>query len=178
MTSIQVFNSYSETIHIHIDKQLHTLTVPPKSLSSSLKLESNIYHLQINNNTDKIYYEGKLLLLENQQLLIFPLPSNQCISVLKNTIVPENESTIQFLNLSQSTYPLHLSVTVGDNLFENISYKQISEPLAIFPMIIDLEIRETEKIIKSTNHFKPNHSYIIVLSNEYVIYTLDLINFT
>lgn len=178
-SSIQFFHTYTNAINIIINNKDSIYHLQPNTLSNQKELLPNIYEIQVLNiDSNEILYVGKLPILNNQELIIFILPY-QCISVMKNTLITKDEASLRFLNLSNKYTNLHLSVTNGDNLFEDITFKQISEPLAIFPMSLFLEIRNSLKIIKKLTsiQFKANCAYIIVILNDTLdVHILDYTN--
>lgn len=174
--SIQIFHQYLEVIVIYVDNQLTVAKLISNHLSESYVISPGIHNIQIKEcSTNKLLYESKFILLEHQQIILFPLPNNECIAVLKNQEIPKNESVIQFFNLSNNFQSLHLFVTKGDSLFENIVSKEISEKLSIYTMIIDLEIRSKQIVIKKLPkvHFQPNYSYIILVDNFADVHVLE-----
>lgn len=175
MSSIQCFHHFTTEVDIYINNQIILFKLIPDIITDPIEIHSGINNIIIREyGSNKLLYGGKFLLQEHQQIFLIPFINNKCISVLKNQEVPDNEAVLQFINLS-NTYPsLHLSVTKGDNLFENIGDMQVSEKLNIFPMIIDLEIRNDLKIIKNIPkvHFQPNNSYIILFNQHMNIYIL------
>lgn len=174
-SSIQFYHSLPSNVEIRINKIRYLKELQTNQLSKLITLTPSIHSIKIvNKNTKKIIYNGKLPLLSGQQIILFPLLDNNCLSVLNMEQVPDNEVIIRFINLTHLT--LNLSVTKGDIIFEGISFMQISNSLLITPMIIDLEIREANNIIKKIPkvHFKPNYSYFIIMNEMHGINILEL----
>lgn len=164
-SSIQIFHTNKSNIDLHINEKLFLSNIPSSQLSIPLQLPANIHEIKtVTHLTNDIFFKGKLLLLNNQKLLLFLVSSEQCISILNHDFIPDGELMVRFLNLS--SHQLHLAVSDGDLLFKNISNLQVSEVLLLTPMIIDLEIRISKKVIKQLPkiQFKPNKSYLIVIT--------------
>lgn len=82
--------------------------------------------------------------------------------------VPQGESKIRFLHLSEDMPTIDIAVKNRDIVFPNLSYLQISEYLGITPMTIDLEVRiaGTKTILYSMpkTKFLADKGYTIALT--------------
>lgn len=177
MSTFQLFHFLHTDVTILIDKQTVVNTLNSKILSNTIELNEGIHDLQIRNyQSNELIYSGKFPIFKHQQIIVFLLTNKQCISILKSKILHSDESVLRFFNLLNSPTNLHLSVTKGDHLIENISFGQLSEPLQIFPMTIDLEVRIANNVIKKIPKvvFKPNCSYIILIDNTKEINILEI----
>lgn len=81
--------------------------------------------------------------------------------------IPQNESKFRVWNLSQYPPSIDVAVKKGDVVFSDIGYSEVTEYLAMTPMTVDLEVRQsgTTNSIRPLNRvsLKPNFGYTIVL---------------
>lgn len=176
---IQIYNSTTIDLLIKLNNHIIIPNLTLSSISTSFDITPGIHSIQFENqHSHEILFIKKLVIVANQEIVIFPLQNHQCISILKPELPPYNEVNLQFLNLIHTPINYFLSLTNGDHLFEDISFKQISNPLTVFPMTINLEIRDTHRILRKLPkmNLKPNHSYLIIVSQK--SFEIDILNWS
>lgn len=166
---IQFFHSFPYPIDIFCRNQLLIEELSPHQLSNIYPLPFGIHSLTIK-HTKIILYSGNFPIYNNSNYLLIPTGNKLCISLLNKPYTPLNETTIQFIHLTENYPAVDIAVTNGDTLLEQISFLGISEVLSITPMIIDLELRlaGTKKIVKllPKSIFLPNKHYIIMINSK------------
>lgn len=166
---IQFFHSFPYPIDIFCRDTLLIEELPKHQLSNTYPLPFGIHSVTIRNK-QTILYSGNFPLYSKNNYLLIPTTNQVCISLLNAPHTPLNESTIQFIHLTENYPSVDIAVTNGDTLLEQISFLGISDVLSITPMIIDLELRltGTKEVIKllPKSIFLPNKHYLIILNNK------------
>lgn len=173
------FHSFQFPIHIYVNNQLSIPNLKPLYLSKNISMPQQFYPIKITHaKTSEIIYYGNFPCLIEEETIIFPIDEKNCFVVLKNGVIPPDESIIRIINTSTQYPSIDLIVTKGDPLFTNIKTTEVSNWLPIVPMVIQLEIHSNSKKQKSIQcHIKKNHQYsIIVYGNKLDYFILEHTN--
>ncbi|MDP4171687.1 MAG: DUF4397 domain-containing protein [Bacillota bacterium] len=159
--NVDVYVNENKIVKNFSFKQISSyFTLPPGKYQIDVYPEGNMTEAVISKKIEAV--DGKsytLAVIEGEKHL-------RLISYLNEAMVPHNETKIRFIHLSPDAPAVDIAVPNGDVVFENVSYKQATNYLALTPMTIDLEARvtSTKQIALSLPKlkFRPNVAYSII----------------
>jgi hypothetical protein len=163
----------SPNIDIYINSERIIRDLPFNQASNILDLKPGKYYIDIypaGNMVDSVVNK-KITVEAGQSYTLTTLDSvkkMRLLSFINQPLVPFNEAKVRFIHLSPNLQSVDIAVKNRDVVFPNVSYKQATNYLGLYPMTVDLEVREagSRNVILPMPklQFKPNETYTIVFT--------------
>lgn len=172
-SQLQFLNAAPETelIDIYVNNRPVVQRLAFGKLSKTLAVPYGNYYIDIypsGDSTTSIF--SKKITIKSGNYLIGATGMNKKLQLLPYDLqvkTAKNEASVRFLHLSPDAPAIDVTVPHGDIVFPDLSYKELSEPLAITPMTLNfiLKVAGSKNHIFSLPKFKtnPQKSYTIIL---------------
>jgi hypothetical protein len=162
-------NLMSTEVDLRLNDTEILKNVPPNGVSEYFVVPTNFYHLEIySEGSSETPLRRQRLELKGSNYTTAVITENDLHTFSTDQFLPENETKLRVIHLSENSPSIDVRVKKGDAVFSNVSYSSATDYLGLTPMMIDLELTVTKSrntllsLPKITLHSNEIYSLLII----------------